>query len=99
MQLSFSGEVVPWRGPAPYRFVALPPAQAAEVAEVRALVTYGWGAVPVTAVVGTTTWTTSLFPKDGGYLLPVKDAVAKAEQVELGDVVEVVLHLALRAPR
>ena len=33
-------------------------------------------------------WTTSLFPKDGGYLLPIKDAVREAEGMA-GDIVQV----------
>ncbi len=52
---------------------------------------YGWGMIPVTAEIGTTAWTTSLFPKDGGYVLPVKDLVRKGEDLEVGDVVPVKL--------
>jgi hypothetical protein len=49
----------------------------------------------VTAKLGATTWTTSLFPKQGRYLLPVRDAVRKAETVEIGDVVSVRLVIEL----
>ena len=55
--------------------------------------TYGWGMIPVTAQVGRTQWTTSLFPKDGGYIVPLKDAVRKAEALEVGDEVTVRLSL------
>ncbi|MDT7569915.1 MAG: hypothetical protein QOE05_89 [Actinomycetota bacterium] len=48
----------------------------------------------MTATIGDTTWETSLFPKDGGYLMPVKTVVRKAEQIELGDVVGVTLEIA-----
>ncbi len=51
------------------------------------MVTYGWGCIPVTASVGATRWQTSLFPKDGRYLVPVKAWVRKAEDLELGDTV------------
>jgi hypothetical protein len=87
----FGGEVFHWRGPAPYHFVALPEEDAAAVQEVAREVTYGWGVIPVRAVIGDTEWGTSLFPKDGGYLLPVKDAVRRAEKIALGDGVEVSL--------
>lgn len=40
-----------------------------------------------------TEFTTSLFPKDGGYLLPLKDKVRKAEGIEEGAVVQVRLTL------
>jgi hypothetical protein len=36
-------------------------------------------------------WETALFPKDGRYVVPVKDAVRKAEGLVLGDTVAVQL--------
>jgi hypothetical protein len=54
----------------------------------------GFGSLRVRAVLGTTTWETSVFPDRGGcFLLPVKRAVRRAEDVEAGDVVEVRLAL------
>jgi hypothetical protein len=47
----------------------------------------------VTVRVGTTTFTTSLFPKDGGYIVPIKVAVRRAEGIGLGDVVELVMTI------
>ena len=43
--------------------------------------------VPLTVCVGATQWTTSLYPKDGGYVVPLKAQVRRAEQIELGAVV------------
>ena len=85
--MAFSGEIVPWRGPAPHHFVAVPASRVAEVRAAAAAVTYGWGVVPVTVTIGATQWTTSLFPKDGGYLIPIKAAVRRAEELEVGDTV------------
>ena len=85
MELEFAGEVFYWRGPSPYHFVRLPEEACAQIRAVATSVTYGWGVIPVTAQVGGTRFTTSLFPKDGGYLLPIKDNVRKAEALELGD--------------
>jgi hypothetical protein len=45
--------------------------------------------------IGDTDFTTSLFPKDGGYLLPIKDAVRKAEGLALGD--GVLVEMAIRS--
>jgi hypothetical protein len=53
------------------------------------VVTYGWGMVPVTARIGGSEWVTSLTPKDGGYALPLKDAVRAAEGLGIGDPVTV----------
>ena len=95
VDLEFDGEVVYWRGPSPYRFVTIPEAECREIANLSSLVTYGWGVIPVTAQLGTTTWKTSLFPKRGRYLLPVRDAVRTAEEIEIGDVVRVRLAIEL----
>ena len=91
MEFEFAGVVIYWRGPSPFHFVAMPEDQALELRGVAREVTYGWGVIPVTARLGLTEWWTSLFPKDGGYLVPLKDAVRRAEGVALGD--DVVIHL------
>jgi hypothetical protein len=89
VDLEFSGEIWHWRGPAPFHFVTVPDEEAAALEAAAALVSYGWGCIPVAARVGGTAFTTSLFPKDGGYVVPLKDAVRKAEGLALGDVVTV----------
>jgi len=93
MEVRFTGEVWSWRGPAPYHFVTVDERSCKALREEAPDVSYGWGMVPVRATVGGTTWKTSLFPKDGGYVLPVKDAVRRAEQVDLGDVLDVRLEV------
>jgi hypothetical protein len=93
MNLEFSGEIWFWRGPAPHHFVTVPDAESADLQALSAQVTYGWGMIPVTVQVGGTRWTTSLFPKNGGYIVPLKDAVRKAEALEIGDQVTVRLTL------
>lgn len=93
MQLEVTGEVFTWRGPAPHHFVRVDGDEAELVAETAAMVTYGWGMVPVRLGLGSTTWTTSLWPKDGGYLVPLKADVRRREHVEVGDVVTVRLEV------
>ncbi len=89
MNLEFSGEVWFWRGPSPFHFVTVPEDESAELQATAALVTYGWGMIPVEVGIGSTTWRTSLFPKDGGYVVPLKDLVRKAEGIDVGDPVTV----------
>jgi hypothetical protein len=89
MDLEFTADVWSWRGPAPYHFLTVPEDESAELQEAAALVTYGWGMIPVEARIGSTRWTTSLFPKDGGYVVPLKDLVRKAEGIHVGDTVSV----------
>jgi len=93
MDFEFGGDLVVWRGPSPYHFVAVPPPIADAIRSVAREVTYGWGVIPVTVVIGATRFTTSLFPKDGGYLVPIKDAVRRAERLAPGDEVDVQLTL------
>ena len=52
--------------------------------------------IPVAGTLGSTLFTTSLWPKDGSYVVPLKDAVRRAEDVELGDVVTVQLRVTPR---
>ena len=89
MDLGFSGEVWFWKGPAPWHFITVPEDECAELEATSQLVSYGWGMIPVTAQIGGTEWTTSLFPKDGRYLVPVKTWVRNAEGLEVGDPVTV----------
>ena len=91
MEFDFSAEVWEWRGPAPYYFVTVPDEPSDGLRSLSALVTYGWGMIPVQASIGATTWTTSLFAKDGRYMVPLKVAVRRAERIEPGDVVHLVL--------
>ena len=93
MDLEFTGEIIHWRGPAPFHFVTVPDEQSAAIEAVASMVTYGWGAIPVRARVGRTDFTTSLFPKGDRYLVPIKVAVRRAEELELGDEVTVRLRL------
>ena len=70
-EIEFSGQVVEWRGPAPYVFVPLPPDAADLVDEVKADVVY-WGVVPVRAWIGGTGFTTAMFPREDTWFLPLK---------------------------
>ncbi|THA26463.1 DUF1905 domain-containing protein [Streptomyces sp. RKND-216] len=95
MDVSFAGRVVEWRGPAPFFFVPVPEEQSADIQEVAAAATYGWGVIPVEARIGTVGFTTSLFPKDGGYLLPLKKAVRAPQGLAPGDEVSVEMTVRL----
>ncbi len=95
MELEFSGEMWFWRGPAPWHFVTVPDEQCGALEATSPVVSYGWGMIPVSAQIGATEWQTSLFPKDGRYIVPVKTWVRKAEELEVGDTVTVRLEVDL----
>jgi len=99
----FTGPMWVWRGQAKdgtptktlWYFVTVD----GEVAEsIRAAApgrTAAWGSVYVGVKLGRTEWRTSLFPSKnvGGYLLPVKASVRKAEQLGEGDTVTIRLEV------
>jgi len=91
--VEFTGDVLHWRGPSPYYFVRVPDDDGAELRSMASVLTYGWGVIPVAVRIGDTEWTTSLFPKDGTYLVPLKDIVRRAEALEVGETVTVRLTL------
>lgn len=93
MNLKFSAEVIYWRGPAPFYFVPVPQTQSAKIKAEAARLTYGWGVIPVTVKIGKTEFTTSLFPKNGIYLVPIKNVVRLAEDLDVDDQVSVTLQL------
>jgi hypothetical protein len=93
MELIFSGRMVEWRGPSPYYFVPVPAEESADIRVVAAMVTYGWGVIPVEVQIGEAVFHTSLFPKDNGYLLPLKVAVRKQCDLAAGDDVTVKMTL------
>jgi hypothetical protein len=96
MVVEFSGEIWQWRGPAPYYFVSVPEEESLDLQVISSAVTYGWGMIPVLVRIGDTEWSTSLWPKDGGYVVPLKDMVRKAEGLDDGDIVTIRLATAPR---
>ncbi len=85
VHLGFDGEVIHWRGPSPFHFIPVPVDGCREIRAIARHVTYGWGVIPSTVRIGATEWQTSLFPKDGGYLIPIRDSVRHAEGLVVGD--------------
>ncbi len=93
MTIQFDNTIIFWRGPAPWFFVAVPPEESSEIKAIANRVTYGWGVIPVRVQIGNTHYTTSLFPKDGLYFVPIKASIRKAEQLEEGDIVNVTMEI------
>ncbi|PKO06467.1 MAG: DUF1905 domain-containing protein [Chloroflexi bacterium HGW-Chloroflexi-3] len=95
MFLTFTGKIFFWRGPAPFFFVTVPDEQSQVIQSISSYVTYGWGVIPATVLIGITEFQTSLFPKDGKYLVPIKKSVRDAEDLEVDDEVTVQLEFLL----
>lgn len=99
VQRSFSGEIWYWRGPAPFHFVTVPDDVAAQLESLSPLVSYGWGMIPAEVRIGGTEFATALWPKNGGYIVPIKDAVRRAESIDQGDTVTVRLDVREEPPQ
>jgi Domain of unknown function (DUF1905) len=69
IERTFAGEVIEWRGPAPYLFVAMAPEESEDLKEEACGLIY-WGQVPVHVAIGGIEFITALFPRDGCYLMP-----------------------------
>ncbi len=95
MIIEFKGVIFYWRGPAPFLFVAVPGEPSREIKSISASITYGWGVIPVHVRIGKTEWKTSLFPKDGRYLVPIRKNVQKSENLEVDDHVTIRLEFGL----
>ncbi len=91
--IEINGNIWYWKGPAPHYFVTVPEKESRDLKDIVGLVTYGWGMIPVSVRIGNTEWPTSLFPKDGRYIVPIKATVRKAENLEEGDTVAARLEI------
>jgi len=93
--LEFENQMIEWRGPSPFYYIPVPQDLSHQIKQTAKLVSYGWGVIPVKVTIGKTVFTTSLFPKDGIYLVPVKNAVRLPEKLGLGLSVKVALEVNL----
>jgi hypothetical protein len=93
MHIEFDAKIWYWRGPAPWFFVTVPDKQCDDLRAISGFVTYGWGMIPARVRIGKTEWTTSLFPKNGSYIVPIKASVRNAEDLEEGDNVTLQLEV------
>jgi hypothetical protein len=95
--LEFTAELWEWeaRRMDSWVFVRLPPDASDEIRIRTEPYRKGFGAVKVRVRIGTTTWTTSIFPggNDGPYVLPVKKAVRTAEALRIGDAPAVTVEI------
>ncbi len=90
MDLTFDAEIWLWRE-GPWHFVTVPRWPALEDrAEERAS---GFGSVKVLVTLAASTWSTSVFPSEEAFILPVKKPIRRAAGVEAGDTVRITLSL------
>ena len=96
MKVAFDAELWLWdaRRADTWLFVSLPASESEEIRDLAGGVRRGFGSLRVRATIGTSTWTTSIFPaSQAGYVLPVKRPVRVAEALDVGDTTTVTVEL------
>lgn len=96
MTYRFTSPLWRWKGDSAWHFVTLPADVADDIEQESEGMRGGFGSVKVVVTVGSTTWSTSLFPANSAesYILPMKRQVRLAEELDEGDPVQVSLELA-----
>lgn len=92
--MDFEAELWEHQGQGAWCFVTVPPEPSEDI-RLSGAMPAGFGSYKVEATVGSTTWQTSVFPDNAseGFVLPVKKAVRRAEDLEIGDRVSVSLDV------
>jgi len=92
--LNFSAELWEWPARASWFFVSVPLEESLTIADTPRP-PRGFGSIRVEVTIGSTRFTTSMFPDSPSnqYVLPIKKAVRTAEGIEAPDTVEVHLRL------
>jgi len=93
VKFHLSGPIWEWRGPAPFYFVSISPEISAQIKADARATSYGWGAIPVRLTSNDHLWTTSIFTREGQYIVPIKKAIREALEVREGDVVQLTVEL------
>ena len=97
MEINFDATLWLWSGEkAAWHFVTLPPDAAEQIRfAVQGQSRRGFGSVKVEVTTGAQTWRTSCFPskEHDSYLLSIKSAVRKAENIKVQDQVSIRLRL------
>ena len=91
--IRFETTIIYWRGPAPFFYAPVPAEHVEAIRRASKVVSYGWGMIPVEAIINGVTFTTALFPKDGTYLLPLKNVVREKCGITADDGISVEMTL------
>lgn len=96
LDFEFTAPLWDWTGKGSWHFVTVPTEISADIKAFTKHLAKGFRTVRVSIRIGDSHWQTSLFPSTdhGGYLLPIKAAIRKAENLRDGQS----LHVQLSVP-
>jgi len=97
LDFEFEGELWEWVSTTSWFFVTLPVDISDDIKAFTKHLARGFRSVRVDVAIGNTQWKTSVFPskEKGAFLLPIKAAVRKAENIQTGDLIQVKLSVPL----
>jgi hypothetical protein len=90
--IGFEAELWEHEGQGAWCFVTVPEEPSEDI-RLSGAMPAGFGSYRVEVTVGGTTWRTSVFPASERFVLPVKKAVRRAEDLEVGDALSVSLDV------
>ncbi len=91
--MTFDAPLVRHAGNASWFFITAPEEAGDKIDDQAPFPRAGFGSVKVEATIGSSTWSTSVFPGNEGWALPVKQQIRKKEGIDDGDVVTVTLKV------
>lgn len=92
MEFEFESKIWVWResGPRAWYFITVPAEPSRQLRALSSELSAGWGMIRgIEAQLGNTKWKTGLSPQDDLYMMPIKAAVRKAENLSEGDTVKI----------
>jgi len=95
--ITFTGTTIEWRGPSPFVFLPVPNDISAELVSLGSSVSYGWGCIRAVCECGDVRWETSLMPRQGIYLVPIKVAVQRRCNIDVDVKMTVTISIQTRA--
>ena len=92
---SMRSKVKRFPGMEAWHFAEVPVKTSAQIKKIFGHMARGWGSLRVQAVIGDTSWKSSIFPdkKSKTYVLPLKIAVRKAEGITSGKTIALKLEV------
>ena len=96
MVYKFKGKFWEWGGEVTWHFISVPLKYFEEIKEVTGSgLRKGFGSVRVEVTIGSSVWTTSIFPSKEAatYILPIKKSIIQSENFTDGDTVDISIKL------
>ena len=95
IKYEFAAETWQYKAPGGWYFISVPENVSMEIRENLKWQEEGWGRLKITAEIGSSQWKTSIWfdTKRNTYLLPLKADIRKKENIESGNIIDVIIWI------